>query len=214
MKKSVIETKKEDGSVSYQAVIEMGMARAVRDFETAKEARGFLGLPGPKPQIAIDARARKFQMQCLHALAYETCGRLGELLVARWDDFDLEGRGWVIPAVNAKDRKARVVPLTADAVRILDALQPISHLADQRVFHALTSTRCSPKAFKLMMAEMGLPCRNFPELRWLAIKRLQEWSKLPDDQICQILGRPSPLPVSLPLNRVSRGRFRSRRPHA
>ena len=192
--KSIIEKKNEDGSVTYQAVIGVGGAQGERSFAIAKEAREFLGFPEPNTKPTIDWGNRRFHILRLHGLAYETCARSGELLKARWEDFDLDGRTWLIPAANNKNRRARVVPLTAEAVRLLIAMQPLADPSNPRVFHALASAACSPKAFHAVMLQMGLPCRNFIELRRLAIKCFESRSTLTQVEICQIIDRPLPLP--------------------
>lgn len=192
--KSIAEKKNEDGSVTHLAVINRGGAHTVSSLATAKEAREFFGIPEPTPMPVIDGKKRRLHVLRLHGLAYETCGRAGELLKARWEDYDLAGRTWMIPAANNKNRRARVVPLTAEAVRLLIAMQPLADPSNPRVFHALASAACSPKAFHAVMLQMGLPCRNFIELRRLAIKCLESRSLLTEVEICQIVDRPLSLP--------------------
>jgi integrase len=48
--------------------------------------------------------------------------RRGEVAEARWSEFDLEKRLWVIPAERMKMATAHVVPLTDEAIAILRAL--------------------------------------------------------------------------------------------
>ena len=48
------------------------------------------------------------------------CGsRIGELQLARWEDFDIAGRRWRIPATHAKNGRATWVHLTDAALEIL-----------------------------------------------------------------------------------------------
>lgn len=49
--------------------------------------------------------------------------RTGELIGGRWDEFDLEGRRWTIPASRMKMPTAHIVPLSRQAVEVLEALQ-------------------------------------------------------------------------------------------
>lgn len=52
--------------------------------------------------------------------------RTGELIGARWGEFDLDAHRWEIPAERMKMRTPHVVPLSAQAVDVLRILQEIS----------------------------------------------------------------------------------------
>jgi Integrase len=52
--------------------------------------------------------------------------RPGELRHAEWDEFDLEGKLWTIPAAKTKMRKDHLVPLSTQAVAILCDAKAIS----------------------------------------------------------------------------------------
>jgi integrase len=60
------------------------------------------------------------------ALALEfvilTAGRSNEVLGARWDEFDLSRRVWIVPAARMKAGREHRVPLSASAVAILNLL--------------------------------------------------------------------------------------------
>ena len=64
--------------------------------------------------------------------------RRSELAVARWSEFDFEGKLWNVPAVHVKgrrgERRAHTVPLSDWAVRELQALQ---HLAKRGARYVL-----------------------------------------------------------------------------
>lgn len=49
--------------------------------------------------------------------------RTGELIGARWQEFDLEGTKWRIPADRTKSRREHRVPLSRQAVEVLGYLQ-------------------------------------------------------------------------------------------
>ena len=51
-----------------------------------------------------------------------TAARSGEVLGAKWEEIDLPGKTWLIPAERMKARKAHRVPLSDTAVALLDAL--------------------------------------------------------------------------------------------
>ncbi len=51
--------------------------------------------------------------------------RTGELIGATWDEIDLEGATWIIPAARMKMRSEHVVPLARQAVAVLREVQAI-----------------------------------------------------------------------------------------
>jgi integrase len=63
-----------------------------------------------RPGVA--ARALEFLVLC--------ASRSGEVLGARWDEIDLQGKTWTIPATRMKADKDHVVPLAPAAIKILD----------------------------------------------------------------------------------------------
>lgn len=52
--------------------------------------------------------------------------RTGELLGATWEEFDLEAALWAIPAGRMKMKTEHIVPLSRQALAILEELRPIS----------------------------------------------------------------------------------------
>ena len=52
--------------------------------------------------------------------------RTGELIGARWAEFDLEGARWNIPAERMKMRTPHIVPLAAQSLEVLAALHSLS----------------------------------------------------------------------------------------
>ncbi len=52
--------------------------------------------------------------------------RTGELIEARWSEFDIEGARWEIPADRMKMRTSHIVPLSKQAIAVLDTLQTLS----------------------------------------------------------------------------------------
>jgi integrase len=59
--------------------------------------------------------------------------RTSELIGARWEEFDLEGGRWSIPAARMKMKTPHIVPLSLQAVEILELLRTISGTGE-RVF--------------------------------------------------------------------------------
>jgi integrase len=52
--------------------------------------------------------------------------RTSELIGARWEEFDLEARRWSIPASRMKMRTPHIVPLSKQAMEVLDLLRTLS----------------------------------------------------------------------------------------
>jgi integrase len=59
--------------------------------------------------------------------------RTSELIGARWEEFDLEARRWSIPAARMKMKSPHIVPLSLQAVEVLQLLDEISD-DDELVF--------------------------------------------------------------------------------
>lgn len=55
--------------------------------------------------------------------------RTGELIAARWEEFDLDGAEWRIPAERMKMRTPHVVPLSRQAVDVLRCLHELKGLS-------------------------------------------------------------------------------------
>jgi integrase len=53
--------------------------------------------------------------------------RTGELIAARWEEFDLDEAQWNIPAERMKMRKPHIVPLSKQAVVVLQEVQKLTH---------------------------------------------------------------------------------------
>lgn len=56
--------------------------------------------------------------------------RTGELRGARWEEFDVEQRQWRIPAERMKMRSPHIVPLSPQALAVIEALRPITGQSD------------------------------------------------------------------------------------
>jgi integrase len=52
--------------------------------------------------------------------------RPGELRTAEWSEIDLDAAEWRIPAERMKMREAHIVPLSTQAVEILQELRPLT----------------------------------------------------------------------------------------
>jgi integrase len=75
---------------------------------------------------AIDGYPGYFPLCCALRLAPLVFTRPKELCAAEWSEIDLETKEWRIPAARMKMRRLHIVPLSDQAVRILEELQPYS----------------------------------------------------------------------------------------
>jgi len=75
---------------------------------------------------AMDAYNGSLVTKCALRLAPLLFVRPGELRQAEWDEFDLDGAQWNIPAAKMKMREPHLVPLAPQAVAILRELHPLT----------------------------------------------------------------------------------------
>lgn len=91
-----------------------------------KRVKNLASLPASEmPEFLRKVRAYPSDAQTHHAiiLIMLTGVRVSELLQARWDEFDLEGRKWDIPEERMKNRLPHRVPLTDMMIEELQALR-------------------------------------------------------------------------------------------
>jgi len=71
--------------------------------------------------------ARLFKQTCLALrLMVITFLRKKELSHARWDEFDLKNKIWVVPATRMKMKKEHIVPLSSQSIEILEELKEMN----------------------------------------------------------------------------------------
>lgn len=114
---------------------------------------------------AIDAYKGHAATRAALALAPLVFQRPGELRMAEWAEFDLDGAMWTIPSARMKRRKAakengrpHLVPLSRQAVEILRDLKPLTGIS-RYVFPSLR-TRERPMSDAAVLAalrRMGFP---------------------------------------------------------
>lgn len=94
------------------------------------------------PQFLAKVKAYPSDAQTQHAimLIMLTGVRVNELLNARWEEFDLEGRKWDIPEERMKNRMAHRVPLTNMMINELQALR-LTHNQDLLFPHRLDNKK-------------------------------------------------------------------------
>lgn len=75
---------------------------------------------------AIDGYTGSFIVRCALKFAPLVFARPGELRQAEWSELDLDGALWRIPAVKMKMGDEHVVPLSDQAVAVLQELKPLT----------------------------------------------------------------------------------------
>lgn len=75
---------------------------------------------------AIEGVQGEYATKMAVQLLWLTLVRTVELRCAEWKEFDLEAGLWTVPAERMKMREPHVVPLSAQAVELLQALKPLT----------------------------------------------------------------------------------------
>jgi integrase len=122
-----------------EAVLDAAKAQGLRQGENPARWRGHLDKLLPKrgklsrghhaampyPQVPAFLAALR-EREAIAGLALEfailTAARSGEVLGARWAEFDLESKVWVVPAGRMKAGREHRVPLSSRALAILETL--------------------------------------------------------------------------------------------
>jgi integrase len=88
---------------------------------------------------AMDGYEGSFVTRCALRLAPLVFVRPGELRRAEWEEFDLDGAEWRIPAERMKLRQVHIVPLSDQALTVLRDLHPLT-AAGRYVFPGVRSS--------------------------------------------------------------------------
>ena len=93
-------------------------------------------------------------------LAFEflvlTAARSGEVRGARWDEIDIEGRVWTVPALRTKAKRGHRVPLSGRVLEILDAARALGH-GNALVFPSGRGRRLSDMMLSGLLKELEIP---------------------------------------------------------
>lgn len=107
---------------------------------------------------AIDDYKGAFVTKCALRLAPHVFLRPGELRQAEWEEFDLGAAEWNIPAEKMKMRSAHLVPLSTQAVAILQEIEPLTGRGKYVFPSARTADRpMSNNAVLAALRRMGFP---------------------------------------------------------
>lgn len=121
----------------------------------AKLARGHhAALPWQAaPSFMAALRSREaLAARCLEFVIL-TVARSGEALGATWGEIDLDRKLWTVPASRMKANAEHIVPLSEDAVQLLEGLRPSSPANDAAVF-GIDGARRSNMAMAMLLRRM------------------------------------------------------------
>lgn len=76
--------------------------------------------------VDFDSHGGNFQTLYAFRLMWLTLTRPNEAVQAQWPEFDLERKVWTIPKERMKARREHVLPLPNQAIKLLEALKPIT----------------------------------------------------------------------------------------
>ncbi|MEE9683784.1 integrase domain-containing protein [Lelliottia amnigena] len=80
----------------------------------------------PKLMRSLVMSNLSVQTRCLIEWQLLTLVRPSEASGARWEEIDLDAKLWTIPAVRMKAKREHIVPLSPQALEILEVMRPIS----------------------------------------------------------------------------------------
>ncbi len=84
--------------------------------------------PDQLPQLMQTMRTASISLstRCLFMWQLLTITRPAEAAEARWEEVDMEAREWKIPAARMKMNRDHTVPLSDEAIAILEMMKPLS----------------------------------------------------------------------------------------
>ena len=106
---------------------------------------------------AVQAANIKVTTRSLILWQLHTMTRPSEAAGARWDEIDTEQSLWCIPAARMKKRREHIVPLTAQALRLLERMNMISGRSE----FIFPSDRSNRKPYNPQSANMALKRMGF-----------------------------------------------------
>lgn len=159
-----------------ERVLDAAKARGLRNGENPARWRGHLDHLLPRRQKLSRGHHRAMpyaelpafmvklrEREAVAALALEflilTAARSGEVLGAKWPEFDIDGAVWTVPAARMKSGREHRVPLPARAVAILKEIMPLSVAGDpsrQCVFPGLGGGPLSNMALAMLLRRMDV----------------------------------------------------------
>jgi len=177
-----------------ERVLDAAKAQGLRNGENPARWRGHLDQLLPKrqrlsrgrhaampygelPAFVSELRARQATAALALEFAILTAARSGEVLGARWDEFDLDRAIWTIPAARMKAGREHRVPLSKRALKIANAMhearngafifpgqkagKPLSVMALEMVLRRMKIEAVTVHGFRSAFRDWSAECTNF-----------------------------------------------------
>ena len=178
-----------------ERVLDAAKAQGLRSGENPARWRGHLDQLLPKRQrltrghhaamdyTDVSAFMAELQArQAIASLALEftilTAARSGEVLGARWDEFDLDRAVWTISASRMKAGREHRIPLSRRALKVLKAMhdarngdfvfpgqkpgKPLSVMTLEMVLRRMKIENATVHGFRSAFRDWAAECTNFP----------------------------------------------------
>jgi integrase len=108
-------------------------------------------------EFVSQLRARESMAVLCLEFTILTAARSGEALGARWNEFDLDTRLWVLPRERTKRNREHRVPLSDRCVEILHKLEPLATGPESFLFQGMKTGRpLSVMALEMLLRRMKL----------------------------------------------------------
>jgi integrase len=178
-----------------ERVLDAAKARGLRSGENPARWRGHLDQLLPKrprltrghhaamcyidvPAFVADLQARQATAALALEFAILTAARSGEVIGARWVEFDLDRAVWTVPATRMKAGREHRVPLSRRALKILKAVhearngdfvflghkpgRSLSVMALEMVLRRMKVKDATVHGFRSAFRDWAAECTNFP----------------------------------------------------
>lgn len=177
-----------------ERVLDAAKAQGLRGGENPARWRGHLDQLLPKrkqvardhhaamnyadvPAFMVDLQSRQATAALAVEFAILTAARSGEVLGAKWTEFDLDRGVWAVPAERMKAGREHRVPLSRRALKILKALhesregdfafpakkpnETLSGMALRMVLHRMKIDAVTVHGFRSSFRDWAAECTNF-----------------------------------------------------
>ena len=177
-----------------ERVLDAAKAQGLRSGENPARWRGHLDQLLPKrqrltrghhaamgyadvPTFMANLQSRQANAALALEFAVLTAARSGEVLGARWDEFDLERAVWTVPAARMKGAREHRVPLSRRALKMVKALhetrigdfvfpgrkpgKPLSVMAFEMVLRRMKVDGVTVHGFRSAFRDWAAECTNF-----------------------------------------------------
>jgi integrase len=178
-----------------ERVLDAAKAQGLRSGENPARWRGHLDQLLPKrqqltrghhaamnytelPLFMIDLQGREAVAASALEFAILTAARSGEVLGARFEEFDLDRAVWTVPAARMKAGREHRVPLAKRALEIVKSLhairagdyvfpgqkvgKPLSVMALEMVLRRMKVESATPHGFRSSFRDWSAECTTFP----------------------------------------------------